>query len=131
MRPDAKGTVLYEGTKQVDAERVSKLAEALGTNSAPQTALLVPFFGPTVGGEDCVVDPDGLGLDLSHTLLGGVSYECARAFRPDESVHVRVHVENTFAKGANDFAVVASEFTGDDGDLIQRQTATFIERRND
>ena len=128
MRTDAKGAVLYEGDKLVDPSRLAELQEAIGTSTAAKTARLVPFFGPTAGGEELVTSPSGLGLDLSRGLLGGLTYEWARAYDPGETVHVRITVEDLYTKGRNTFAILASEFTDSEGNLIQRQTATFIER---
>ena len=127
MRTDAAGTVLFDGDQVVDEDRLKKLADALDSDSSAQTALLVPFFGPTVGGEHTVVDPAGLGLDLT-ALLVGVSYEWKRHFVANETTHVRVIVEQTYIKSSNTFGIVATEFTDQAGNVIQRQTATFIER---
>jgi acyl dehydratase len=123
----AKGSVLCEVREVVSAARLRALARAIGTDSGEQTASLVPFFGPTVGGEGTVVD--GLGLDLSRALLGGVAYEWKRPFRPDETVTVRVTVDDVYARGRNQFGVVVAEFRDDDDELVQRQTTTFVERQ--
>lgn len=126
MHEEAKGSVLYSGTVQVSEERVRALTGAIGTSTATQTASLVPFFAPTVGGEGTVVD--GLGLDLSRALLGSISYEWERTFTVGESVEVTISVEDIYAKGRNQFGVVAAEFRDTAGALIQRQTTTFVER---
>jgi len=128
VRIDAKGAILFEGEQVVSAEHVRNMAAAIGTATGTATAALVPFFGPTVGGESTVTDPAGLGLDLSRALLAGLSYQWARAFIPDETVHVRVIVDDVRVKGGNTFGVVAAEFTDGGGSLVHRQTATFIER---
>ena len=127
MHEHAKGSVLCEVREVVSAARLRALARAIGTESGAQTATLAPFFGPTVGGEGTVVE--GLGLDLSRALLGGVSYEWQRPFRPEETVSVRVTVDDVYSRGRNQFGVVVAEFRGGDGELIQRQTTTFVERR--
>ncbi|HEV7470422.1 MaoC family dehydratase N-terminal domain-containing protein [Pseudonocardia sp.] len=126
MREDAKGSTLAEDDLVVSAETLSALRTALGTASGGDTATLVPYFAATIGGESTAVD--GLGLDLSRALLAGIGYEWERPFVPGETVHVRVTVEDVFAKGANQFGVVVAEFTGADGALVQRQSITFIER---
>jgi hypothetical protein len=124
----AKGTVLYDGEQVVAAHRLRSLATTLGSAHADQTATLVPFFGPTIGGEHTVVD--GLGMDLSRTLLGSVSYEWHRPFVAEEAVHVRVGVDDVYAKGSNQFGVVVAEFRDGHGELIQRQSTTFVERKS-
>jgi hypothetical protein len=122
----AKGTVLHEGREVVTPSRLRALARAIGTPSAEETATLVPFFGPTIGGEGTVVD--GLGLDLSRALLGGLSYEWRRPFRSDETVMVRVTVGDVYTRGRNQFGVVVTEFLDEGSELIQRQSTTFVER---
>jgi hypothetical protein len=126
VRAEAEGQSLYEDDRVVDDGQLADLRRALGTESAAQTATLVPFFGPTVGGEATVTE--GLGLDLSRALLGGIEYDWRRPFEPGERVHVSVHVESVVTKGSNQFGVLVAEFTGADGDVIQRQSTTFIER---
>ncbi|HVW45132.1 MAG TPA: MaoC family dehydratase N-terminal domain-containing protein [Amycolatopsis sp.] len=126
MREEAKGTTLAEEDLTVSAPVLGALEKALGTASAAGTARLVPYFGAVVGGESTAVD--GLGLDLSRGLLAGIEYEWHRAFRPDETVHARVVVEDVYTKGGNQFGVLAAEFTDADGAPVQRQKITFIER---
>lgn len=126
MDEGAKGRTLAEADLVVTPELLARLAGALGTDSGPRTASLVPSFAATVGGESTVVD--GLGLDLSRALLGGLGYEWERPFVPGESVHVRVTVDDVFAKGANQFGVVVAEYTDSDGAVVQRQSITFVER---
>lgn len=126
MDVDAKGRTLAEADLAVTAELLGRLSGALGTGSAAHTATLVPSFAATVGGESTVVD--GLGLDLSRALLGGLGYEWERPFRSGETVHVRVSVDDVFTKGANQFGVVVAEYTDSGGALVQRQSITFVER---
>ena len=128
MHTHAKGQVLYEGQAVLSQDRLQALARAIGSPSGAQTATLVPFFGPTLDGEQTVVE--GLGLDLSRGLLGGLAYEWHRPFRPDETVTVRVTVDDVFTRGRNQFGIVVTEFLGSDGtELIQRQSTTFVERQ--
>lgn len=128
MRTDAKGAVLFEGEQTVTAEQLRNLTAAIGTATAATTAAVVPFFGPTIGGETTVTDPAGLALDLSRALLAGLSYDWRRPFQPGETVRTRVVVDDVHTKGNNTFGVVAAEFTDAAGQLVHRQTATFIER---
>lgn len=125
MRADAAGAVVYEGEESASGERLRKLAEALGTSAGADTATLVPWFGPTVAGEQQFVEV--LGLDLSKALLGGLSYSWERPFQPDETVAVKVFIDAVFDKGTNRFGVVVAEFKDKAGQLISRQSATFIE----
>lgn len=126
MKIEAEGSTIHRGEELVDTRRLDGLAQALGSMSAEDTARLVPFFGPTLAGETHFVDV--LGLDLSRALLGGVTYEWVRPFRDGETVQAQVVIDKVFDKGSNRFGVVVAEFTDGDGVLIQRQSATFIER---
>lgn len=124
VRLEAQGSSVYRGEKVVSGARI---AEALGSAHSEQTALLVPFFGPTMAGDAHFIEV--LALDLSRALLGGVSYEWVRPFREGETVQVEVSVDKVFDKASNRFGVVVAEFSDSGGALIQRQTATFIEPR--
>lgn len=126
MDEGAKGRTLAEADLAVTPELLARLTGALGTDSGARTATLVPSFAATVGGESTVVD--GLGMDLSRALLGGLGYEWERPFVAGETVHVRVTVDDVFTKGSNQFGVVVAEYTGSDGALVQRQSITFVER---
>jgi hypothetical protein len=126
VKQEAQGASIHRGAEVVSAQRLAGLAKALGSRSSAETAHLVPFFGPTIAGEEHFVDV--LGLDLSRALLGGLSYEWVRPFREDETVDVAVFVDKIFDKGDNRFGIVVTEFKDSAGALIQRQSATFIER---
>lgn len=126
MDEAAKGRTLAEVDLAVTPELLARLSGALGTESGDRTATLVPSFAATAGGESTVVD--GLGMDLSRALLGGIGYEWERPFVPGESVRVRVTVDDVFTKGSNQFGVVVAEYTGSDGAVVQRQSITFVER---
>lgn len=126
MDESVRGAVLVDETVEVDDRLLTGLARAIGSGSAVATSRLVPFFGPTVGGESVVVE--GIGLDLSRALLGGLSYEWHRPFEEGETVAVRVTVDDVFERGSNQFGVIVAEFFDSADELVQRQTATFIER---
>lgn len=126
MDERAKGRTLAEADLEITPELLARLSGALGTGSGSQTATLVPSFAATVGGESTVVD--GLDMDLSRALLGGLGYEWERPFIPGETVHVRVAVDDVFTKGANQFGVVVAEYTDSGGAVVQRQSITFVER---
>jgi acyl dehydratase len=126
VKQEAQGASIHRGAEVVSERRLDGLTLALGSPSAAETAHLVPFFGPTIAGETHFVEI--LGLDLSRALLGGLSYDWVRPFEADETVDVEVFVDKVFDKGDNRFGVVVTEFKDSHGDLIQRQSATFIER---
>jgi len=122
-----EGKTLYSSRMAVSVERMASLALALSsTLEQSPAAAIVPFFGPTVAGERMVVE--GIGLDLSRALLGAQTYEWSRPFRAGEEVDVLVRVERAWEKNDMQFAIVASEFRDANGELVQRQATTFIER---
>lgn len=126
MDLDSKGRVVHEATLRVEPVKVSELEDAIGTPTAPATASLVTWFGATIGGDARLVE--ALGMDLSRAMLSGHRYDWNRPFRPGETVHAKLAVEDAFEKGANQFAVLIAEFRDDEGGLIQTQHTTFIER---
>lgn len=126
MRQDAKGSTIAEERLVFSAATADAFAAAVDTPTAEATATLVPWFGAVVGGQATAVE--GLGLDLTRALLAGIDYEWTRPFVIGETVTARVVVEDVYTKGANQFGVVVAEFSGSDGQLVQRQSVTFIER---
>ncbi len=127
MNLSAKGQTLIETVQRVEPVKLAELAAAIGSPTAEQTARLVPYFGPTVAGEQPLVEL--LGLDLSRALLAGQAYEWILPLEPNEGVTIRVFVEDVFEKGDNVFGVVATEIRDETGAVAQRQRTTFIERR--
>lgn len=126
MNLDRIGEVIVDQALVVDAAAVQRVADAIGTPTTMETALLVPFFGATAAGQDSVVAK--LEMDLSKALQGGQAYEWHRPFRIGETVNFKVVVEDMLVKGANHLATVLSEYRGETGELIQRQRTTFLER---
>lgn len=126
MNLDTLGTVIVDTELVVDEARVQQLVKAIGTPTALETALRTPFFGPTAAGQYSVVGP--LEMDLSRALQGGQSYEWHRPFRIGETVRLTVTIEDILDKTTLHLATVLAEFRGLDGELIQRQRTSFIER---
>ena len=126
MKEGLKGQTLFEVQRTIDEHKLEELTTALNSETAAATATLVPFFGPTIPGEELFVDL--IGLDLSRALLAGISYTWTRPFKPGESVNIKVSVDDTYEKSGMQFVVVMSEFTDPTGELIQTHKATFLER---
>lgn len=126
MNVSAKGRTIVEEERRIEPVKLEELERAIGTATAADSARLVPFFGPTIAGDQKLVEV--LDLDLSRALLAGQAWEWERPFEPGETVGVHLYVEDVFTKGDNTFAVVVSEFRGTGGELIQTQRTTFIER---
>lgn len=126
MNLDARNLTVVKETRQVTEMKLKELESAIGGVGASDAAEMVAFFGPTVAGEQRLVDM--LDMDLTRALLVGQSYEWARPFTRDEFVIIHVVIKEVFQKGSNAFAVVETEITSETGEMIQLQTATFIER---
>lgn len=126
MNLNLLGQIVVDTELVVDGARIEQLARAIGTPTAMDTALRAPFFGPTAAGQDSVVGP--LQMDLSRALQGGQSYEWHRPFRVGETVRMTVTIEDILDKATLHLATVLAEFRGADGELIQRQRTSFIER---
>lgn len=126
MRNGIKGQVVFDGTSTIHPVKLDDLCAVLGTESAADTATLVPIFGPSVVGE--VAFAERLGIDFGKALLGGLSYQWHRPFRAAEVVSLQVRIEDFYERDGLQFAVAVSEFRDDAGELIQAQSATFIER---
>ncbi|HVU72881.1 MAG TPA: MaoC family dehydratase N-terminal domain-containing protein [Mycobacteriales bacterium] len=126
MDLQSKGRTVHEAELRVEPVKLAELVTAIGTANAEDTASLVLWFGATIGGDDKLVAT--LGMDLSKALLSGHRYDWVRPFRAGEAVHAKLVVEDVFEKGANHLAVLVAEFRDADGELIQTQHTTFIER---
>lgn len=126
MNVAMKGRTLYEARLAVEPIKLEELAVALGTETAAETATLVPFYGPTVAGEHLVVEQ--LEISPERALLAGISYEWNRPFESREPVDIRLWIRDVYEKHELMFAVLGTDIRSPAGDLIQTQTATFIER---
>ncbi len=128
MNRETLGRVLVDTELTVDPENLAGLSAAIGSRTGGSTATLLPFFGPTLAGQDSVTGP--LGLDLRRTLQGGQSYEWHRPFRPGETVRVIIDVEDIVEKQNLDLVTVRAVFRDSDGELIQRQRTVFVQRHD-
>jgi hypothetical protein len=126
MNEGAKGTVLLSEQIRVTTEKLREMEQAIAPGSSSAAAGLVPFFGPVLAGDDLV---PALGLDFARGLLVGQSYEWGRAVVPDEVLDVEIRIDDVFQKGPSQFGVVVTEARAADGEIVQRQRTTFIERR--
>lgn len=126
MDPQARGATLIDTEIVASKDKVADFCRAVSSPTAAQTATLALFFGPTVGSESTLVE--GIDLDLSRALLGTLSYTWQRPFVPGERVRVQVTFEDVYDRGDNQFGVVVAEFRDQADQLVQRQSATFIER---
>jgi acyl dehydratase len=106
--------------------KIDELTALLGTSSGVDTARVLPFFGPTVAGESAFVD--ALGLRLDRALLGSHEVEFERPFVPDEPLNVQLTLADLSEKNGMQFGTIETRFTTPNGEEIQVQRTTFIER---
>jgi acyl dehydratase len=127
VRSDRKGQTLLRVTLVAHGVKMKELAHALGdTATAAQTASVGLFFGPTVVGYRDFVD--AVSLDLNRALLGGHETSWHRPFRPDELVLAEMTMVEHTEKNGMEIGVFETRFTTPDGEPIQIQRTTFVER---
>lgn len=126
MKGELRGQVLLRAETRAHAVKIDELRALLGTESAGETARFALFFGPCVLGEAAFVG--ALGLNLDRALLGGHAIECDRPFVPDEPLQVEMRLADYSEKNGMQFGTIETSFTTPNGESIQVQTTTFIER---
>jgi hypothetical protein len=126
MKTEMKGKVLLQVSTRAHRVKIDELTALLGTSSGVDTARVLPFFGPTVAGESAFVD--ALGLRLDRALLGSHEVEFERPFVPDEPLNVQLTLADLSEKNGMQFGTIETRFTTPNGEEIQVQRTTFIER---
>ncbi|MCU4186649.1 MaoC family dehydratase N-terminal domain-containing protein [Acidiferrimicrobium sp. IK] len=126
MNLESKGRTVYEADLRVEPLKLAELQAAIGTLTSSDTASLVPWFGATIGGDERLVE--ALGMDLTRAMLSGHSYTWERPFVPGESIHASLTIADVYEKGSNQFAVLVAKFHDAQGQTVQTQQTTFIER---
>lgn len=127
MRHDQIGQVLLKANLIAHRIKLEELAHALGDSpTAPQTASVGLFFGPTVVGYRKFVDT--VGLDLGRALLGGHEVAWSRPFRAEEAVIAEMSMVEYTDKNGMEFGTFETRFSTPGGELIQSQRTTFVER---
>jgi hypothetical protein len=127
MKRNRIGQSLLKASLVAHRVKLEELAHALGdTPTAPQTARLGLFFGPTVVGYRNFVD--AIDLDLERALLGGHETRWVRPFVADEHVQVEMTMVDYQEKNGMEIGIFETRFTTPAGEPIQVQRTTFIER---
>lgn len=127
MKEELKGQLIRTVRTKAHAVKMAEMEKALGTPSARETASLALFFGPTVEGDLGLIDE--IGLDLNKALLGGYDLQWKRPFVPDEPLVIETRLTDVSMKGKMQFGVVETRISTPEGEEIQTQTTTFIERQ--
>lgn len=127
MKSELKGRVFLTADTRADAVKMAELGIILNTPTAPLTASVSLFFGPTVSGSQKFVE--ALGLDLRRVLLGGHEISWTRPFVPDEPLRAELRLADYTDKPEVEIAVVETRFSTPEGELVQSQRTTFLERK--
>jgi hypothetical protein len=127
MKHIHKDEQLLSATLTVHPIKLEELAAALGDGpTAMATASIGLFFGPTVVGYRKFVEATD--LDLDRALLGGHETTWHRPFAAQEQVKATMKMVDHSEKNGMEIGVFETTFSGLDGELIQAQRTTFIER---
>lgn len=126
MKGERKGQVLLRTETRAHRVKIDELQALLGTESGRDTARIAVFFGPCVMGEAAFVE--ALGLDLDRALLAGHAIEFDRPFVPDEPLKVEMRLADYSEKNGMQFGTIETRFTTPNGEDVQLQTTTFVER---
>jgi hypothetical protein len=127
MKSDRVGDTLLKASLVAHQVKLDELAQALGdTPSARDTARLGLFFGPTVVGYRNFVE--AIDLNLERALLGGHETRWIRPFEAGERVQAEMKMVDYQEKNGMEIGVFETSFSTPDGQPIQMQRTTFIER---
>lgn len=127
MRQDLLGKQVLNAQLIAHGVKLEELAHAIGnTATSATTAGIGLFFGPTVCGYRAFVD--AINLDLDRALLGGHEIQWNRPFVADERLTATMVMKEHTNKNGMEFGVFETEFRTPNGELVQTQRTTFIER---
>jgi acyl dehydratase len=142
MNQALKGKTYQELTFEVDRDRVSQFAAAVGEDdprfTGPEAAraegfpeqLAFPTF-PTVLGilasAQVVVDPE-LDMDYSRVVHGEQSFDWRRPVVVGDRLRAVPRIADIYAKGPNEFLVVETEITDAAGEGVCVARSTLLSR---
>lgn len=126
MRKDLQGKLLLSAEVCAHAVKLAEIEALLATETSVQAARIGLFFGPSVAGYRAFVD--AIGLDLNRALLAGHEISWSRPFVPDERIRAELYLTDLTEKNGAEFGVVEARFIAENGETIQTQRTTFIER---
>lgn len=126
MRKDLQGKLLLSAEVCAHAVKLAEIEALLATETSGQAARIGLFFGPSVAGYRAFVD--AIGLDLNRALLAGHEISWSRPFVPDERIRAELYLTDLTEKNGAEFGVVEARFIAENGETIQTQRTTFIER---
>lgn len=126
MRKELQGKLLLSANVRAHSVKLDEIEALLESESASKAARIGLFFGPSVAGYRAFVD--AIGLDLNRALLAGHEIAWNRYFEPDEHVRAELYLTDFTEKNGAEIGVVEARFFAENGEVIQTQRTTFIER---
>lgn len=126
MRKDLQGKMLLSAEVRAHAVKLGEIEALLASDTGAKAARIGLFFGPSVAGYRAFVD--AVGLDLNRALLAGHEIAWNRPFAPDEKVRAELYLTDITEKNGAEIGVVEARFIAENGETIQTQRTTFIER---
>ncbi len=126
MRKELQGKKLLSADIRAHSVKLGEIEALLASETAETTARIGLFFGPSVAGYRAFVD--AIGLDLNRALLAGHEIAWNRPFEPDERVRAELYLTDYTEKNGAEIGVVEARFFAENGEVIQTQRTTFIER---
>lgn len=126
MRKDLQGKMLLSAEVRAHAVKLAEIEALLMSETAAKAARIGLFFGPSVAGYRAFVD--AIGLDLNRALLAGHEISWTRPFVPDEKLRAELYLVDLTEKNGAEIGVVEARFIAQNGETIQTQRTTFIER---
>jgi acyl dehydratase len=142
MNQGLKGKTYDPIELQVEAERVTQFAEAIGeveprfrdaeaARAEGHPGQLAPPTFPTViqilASAQVVLDQE-LGLDYTRVVHGEQEFEWRRPIVVGDVLRATPRIADIYAKGPNEFLVIENEILDADGEVVCISRATLLSR---
>jgi hypothetical protein len=126
MKGELQGKVLLTTQAKAHGVKLDEIEALLQTPTARDAARIGLFFGPSVAGYLAFVD--AIGLDLNRALLIGHEIDWTRPFKDDEPLSIELKLAEYSEKDGREIGTVETRFSTPQGELVQTQRTTFMER---
>jgi acyl dehydratase len=142
LNQDLKGKEYDEITFEVDRDRITQFAEAIGDRDPrfvdPEAARAAGFDDqvapptfPTVmqilASAQVVMDPE-LGLNYMMVVHGEQEYEWRRPIVAGDVLTARPRIADIYARGPNEFLVIEAEVSDQRGEVVCVARSTLLSR---
>jgi acyl dehydratase len=142
LNQSLKGKTYQEIELQVDRDRVTRFALAVGENDARfleseaaraegfPDQVAFPTFPTVVGilaSAEIVVDPE-LGMDYSRVVHGEQAFEWRRPIVVGDRLRATPRIADVYARGPNEFLVIEAEVRDAEGEVVCVARSTLLSR---